>query len=422
MITGYCLQNIILPGLSYGAPGTPAQRVVSRDLSIVAAPLASASGPVHSLPKPEKADEPFPDEILPDSLQEDAAEKLACEDDCAGPEEGADRNGPTLESLFGFCPRPDIVAPAEDSLEGLVWIDLLDPAPVEISRVEEMAGLRLPSRADMQEIETSSRFYQEGKARYMTINLVYKGDTDRPEAPPVTLILTPEFLITLRHDDPIPFRRFAEKMLAHPEHARSAELAFFGLLETITGRIADLLERASGLLDQAAADVFDRAAHDPSGKPSPIRPPDLRTSLRRVGLAGELNSRARQSLLSMDRLMAFLVLTGDTKQSKDLRMRMKTISRDVTSLTEHVEFLSGRVNFLLDAVLGMLSIEQNAIIKIFSVATVIFLPPTLIASIYGMNFKLMPELNWMFGYPMAIGMMLTSAFIFYRYFKRRGWL
>jgi magnesium transporter len=145
--------------------------------------------------------------------------------------------------------------------------------------------------------------------------------------------------------------------------------------------------------------------------------------LEQIGRKGDLTSHIRDSLVTLERLVGFLGhVAMQRKSGKDLRERLKTLSRDVRSLTDHSSFLSQKITFLLDATLGMINIEQNAIIKIFSVAAVVFLPPTLIASIYGMNFEEMPELDWLFGYPFAIALMILSAILPYLFFKRRGWL
>jgi magnesium transporter len=134
----------------------------------------------------------------------------------------------------------------------------------------------------------------------------------------------------------------------------------------------------------------------------------------------------RESLVSIGRMGAYMSAVLDAmkqaKEMKDHRARLKILQRDIASLTDHSSFLSSKINFLLDAVLGLINIEQAGIIKIFSVAAVVFLPPTLVASIYGMNFRVMPELEWTYGYPFAIGLMVLSALLPWLYFKRKGWL
>ena len=145
--------------------------------------------------------------------------------------------------------------------------------------------------------------------------------------------------------------------------------------------------------------------------------------LRAIGREGEITSKARESAHSLGRLLTFLIhAANERKEVKPLQARIRTAARDVTSLTDHATFLSGKIVFLLDATLGSINIQQNDIIKIFSVAAVVFLPPTLIASIYGMNFRHMPELEWWYAYPLALALMVVAAIVPYLYFKRRGWL
>ena len=161
-------------------------------------------------------------------------------------------------------------------------------------------------------------------------------------------------------------------------------------------------------------DVFSRSGGETSR--------DFQKLIARIGRAGDLATKARESLVSIGRLLAFAIQASQARGRKGSGSRLKTVGRDVASLSDHASFLNQKINFMLDATLGMINIEQNAIIKIFSVAAVVFLPPTLIASIYGMNFTDMPELGLPFGYPLALALMVVSAILPYWYFKRRGWL
>jgi magnesium transporter len=188
-----------------------------------------------------------------------------------------------------------------------------------------------------------------------------------------------------------------------------------GLLDALIDRVADVLERIGLEVDGISHEIFEHSSK-PSGG-------DFQDILRRLGLRGDLTSKVRESLVGIGRLLMFFAQASTiSKTAKELRNRLRTMSRDVRSLTDHASFLSSKINFLLDATLGMINIEQNAIIKIFSVVAVVFLPPTLIASLYGMNFAYMPELQWPFGYPMALALMVGSALAPLLYFKRRGWL
>jgi len=294
-----------------------------------------------------------------------------------------------------------------------VWIDLLSPTSDEIHDIEQRFGIEVPTREEMQEIELSSRLYDEDGALFMTVSVLTRATTDAPQTAAVTFILVKKTLITLRYADPVPFKTFIRRVKKTPSLANSAETVMFGLLEQIVDRLADLMEQTATDLENLSNQVFA----SPEG---PGSDQDHRETLRQIGRTGNLSGKAKDSLLNLHRLGLFL--STQTRLKKDAKARLKVISRDIVSITEHANFIANKVTFLLDATLGMISLEQNNIIKIFSVAAAAFLPPTLIASIYGMNFEVMPELGWEFGYPVAIGLMILSAVLPLWYFKRKGWL
>ncbi|MEZ5590618.1 MAG: magnesium transporter CorA family protein [Gammaproteobacteria bacterium] len=311
----------------------------------------------------------------------------------------------------------------EEDLHGkAVWLDLYQPTPAEELRVEKALGIDAPSWEEMQEIEVSSRLYTtEAGAIHLTATVLSGTETERPNSSAVTFILIGSKLVTLRYTEPMPFTTFSARVQRNGLGYQRAEYVLAGLLDAIIDRVADILERIGSDLDLLSLDVFEH----PDMQPTKGR--DFQRVLRQVGKLGDLTSKARESLVSIGRLLGFLNRPQQGSQqrykpTKEMRVRIKTLSRDVQSLTDHASFLVNKINFLLDATLGMINIEQNAIIKIFSVAAVAFLPPTLIASIYGMNFHHMPELDWSFGYPLAISLMITSAVIPLIYFKRKRWL
>ncbi|HEX5796386.1 MAG TPA: magnesium transporter CorA family protein [Geminicoccaceae bacterium] len=295
-----------------------------------------------------------------------------------------------------------------------LWLDLYEPSETEEDAVERALGIDVPTREEMKEIEASSRLYREDSALFMTATVVAHAESETPESTAVTFILAGDRLVTVRYADPLPFRAFATYALRHPSACGDGAAIFIGLLEAIVDRIADILEAAGADLDRLSREVFSRSAAQTSR--------DFQQLLSRLGRAGDLASKVRESLVSIGRLLAFAIQGAQSGGRKTGGSRLKTIGRDVASLSDHASFLSNKVSFLLDATLGMINIEQNAIIKIFSVAAVVFLPPTLIASIYGMNFEHMPELGWPLGYPLALALMVASAILPYWYFKRRRWL
>jgi magnesium transporter len=252
----------------------------------------------------------------------------------------------------------------------------------------------------------------------MTATLPAQADGDRPIMSPVTFVLAGNRLVTVRYHEPRAFQTFPLRAEKADIGCTSGETILVALLEAIVDRLADVLERASNEVIVISHDIFH-----PAEKKASKRDRDFQLILRRIGAKEDLVSKIQDSLLTLQRMSGFLLnATSQGKNGKDVRGRVKTLSRDVVSLSDHASFQSQKITFLLDATLGMVNIEQNAIIKIVSVAAVVFLPPTLVASIYGMNFDLMPELKWMLGYPFAIGLMVISAVLPFWFFRRKGWL
>lgn len=315
------------------------------------------------------------------------------------------------------------LAAGEPLPAGAVWIDLLRPDDDERGMVAAALGCDLPTREEMREIEASSQVYVEDDAIYLTATVIARADTPHPEQGEVTFVLTPTRVATLRYNEPRSISAFAARTSRQPELLASAEDALLGLLDAVIDRVADVLELVGARIDALSAQVFGDA---PEGrvvaKRTSPRSGELKEVMRGVGRAGDLTHKVRDSLASLDRLAAFLTTAAADRLSKDQKTQVKTLARDLRSLNEHSGFLAHEVNFLLDATLGLINIEQNNIIKMFSVAAVAFLPPTLIASSYGMNFQHMPELDWRWGYPMALAMMALSAAAPLWWFKRRGWL
>ncbi len=303
-----------------------------------------------------------------------------------------------------------------------LWLDIVQPTPEERRAVEGALGLTLPTPEEAREIEPSDRLYSEGTARFMTATILVHADAPLSERASITFILAGRALVTLRQVEPRPVATFAQKLLRGQEPCGSGEEVLVGLLESFIDRIADILEKTAFDLDQVSQAIF---AEDAPRSRRQKAPRDLRAVIRALGRSDDLVSTIRESLLSLTRLISFLTATlnapGD-RTMKEVKTRLKSARNDIVSLNEHAAFESDTINFLLDATLGMINIDQNAIIKIFSVVAVVFLPPTLVASIYGMNFDVMPELHWLAGYPWALGLMLASAIVPLIYFRRKGWL
>ncbi|MBL8789083.1 MAG: magnesium transporter CorA family protein [Rhizobiales bacterium] len=314
-------------------------------------------------------------------------------------------------------------------LQQAVWIDMVEPSSEEEKDVEAALGIDIPTRGELEEIEASSRLYQEDGAAFMTANLIRRGEEDRPESSPVTFIIKGNQLVTIRYHHPQAFPVYIKQAMKPQATAMTGWGILISLLEAVVDRAADHLERVGAIVDDTSKQVFDTSfIQRPARKGGRRRkkPKNLEELLGKVGEEGDFTSKMRESLVSIGRMVAYMQAIIDqtklTREMKENRARIKILQRDIVSLTDHSSFLSGKISFLLDAVLGMISIEQNGIIKIFTVASVVFLPPTLVASVYGMNFGNMPELQWDLGYPWAILLMVLSAILPFIYFKRKGWL
>jgi magnesium transporter len=258
----------------------------------------------------------------------------------------------------------------------------------------------------------------------MTALVVWKAETEAPANTPVTFIVTRRHLVTVRYADPLPFRNFVARCAKQPRTVATSDTAFVALLEAVVDRAADLLERIGADLDAISGETFAEQRRQATGtrRGASRRSADLEQIIARIGRANDLATKVRESLIGLGRVVSFFRETAKEWVQPAMRVHVKTLDRDVRSLNEHDAYLVQKVNFLLDATLGLINIQQNAIIKIFSVAAVVLMPPTLVASIYGMNFKHIPELELELGYPMALFIMLAAAVLPYLYSKYRGWL
>jgi magnesium transporter len=271
----------------------------------------------------------------------------------------------------------------------------------------------------MREIESTSRLYYEDGARFMTTTMLYSTESETPEITEVTFVLVRRFVLTIRDVEPKSFRitanQFSKKLFA------TRDQVFIALIENIIDRQADLLERLSKESEELSQKIFNRA----SGKAKETEN-NLREAIFKLGRSGNLIARERDCIVSLSRLVQYAG-HEDFDEAGEARTlpiypRLKPISRDLQSLSEFATFLSSKVSFMLDATLGLINIEQTSIVKIFTVAAVIFLPPTLVASIYGMNFKFMPELSLKWGYPYAVVLMVLSVGLPFWFCRRKGWL
>lgn len=300
---------------------------------------------------------------------------------------------------------------------GAVWIDLRAPTAADDSRTEAFAGISVPTREEMGEIEASSRLYTEGGARYMTAAILCGADTETPMVEVVTFILSGGRLITVRYGAPKAFAIVSGRLGKSCAAGITGEAVLIELLEAIVDRAADVLEQIGADVERLSRRVFDRSEGRANANQR------YRAILSHIGRKEGLVSYARESLASLQRLLSYFgTETEAISVSRDAKASIKSMTRDVSGLADYATFMGDKLQFLLDATIGLVGLEQNNILKIFAVITVVLMPPTLIGAIYGMNFKDMPELDWHLGYPMALGLMLASAVTPYLVFRWRGWL
>ena len=302
---------------------------------------------------------------------------------------------------------------------GTVWLDLIEPSIDEERYIEQTLSVNAPTKEEMDKIEVRSPFYKEGNAYYMTVTILNKQEADYADGMAITFILTKNCLITVRYGKPKSFQSFSARVMRNPELCKTPELALEGLVETIVHRIGDTLEHSGNEIDNLVKTVFNKTSTK-QNKESDF----YDNIIKNIGQTGNVISKNRESLVSLNRLLIFFsqIENSNKTNKKEHRIKFKTLAREVHALAEYVNFLLQRNSFLLDATLGMISVEQNVIVKLFTVAAAVFMPPTLFASIWGMNFHNMPELDWALGYPIALIMIIISAIFPYLYFKRKGWL
>ncbi len=302
--------------------------------------------------------------------------------------------------------------------EGAIWVDLLEPTEAEEALAEKLVGTNIPTREDLSEIEPSSRLYQRNGAAFMTMSVLHGIDHGHPGSDPIGFILTENHLVTIRYIDPKPFLIFADHVYAEPEMAADPRTVFVRLLDAVVDRLADEFEVAGREIEAISLQIFNHHSHRAK------RNPELRLEalLMRIGKAQQLLAKLRETSVSTTRLLTFLESIDSIDKDDSNRRHLESLIADAHALNDHSNFLGENLVFLLDASLGLISLEQNNVMKIFSVFAVVFMPPTLIAGVYGMNFDNMPELKWLLGYPFALALILASAVLPYLFARRKGWL
>jgi magnesium transporter len=326
-------------------------------------------------------------------------------------------------TTHGMCPlhadrfAHTALKPGEAIPANAVWIDMLAPTKAEDDLVETHLGVSIPTREEMRDLEPSEIIYNENGARYMTARIICKSLTEVPKLADVTFILTEKALVTVRYDEPGSFAIFLNRVSKPDGCTAQPEAVLDGLIEAIVDRAAEVLRGVGDQIDASSRKIFE------VGGASVERGGAYQGVLQDIGQYGHVISNVRESMVSIERVLLFLSANYQRPQkTAGFAAEWRTALRDVQAIEEHATFLSSKLQFNMDATLGLVSIEQNKIIKLFSVVSVVMMPPTLIASIYGMNFKVMPELDWPLGYPMAIVMMIVAAVLPYLFFRWKRWM
>ena len=323
--------------------------------------------------------------------------------------------------LFGpGCPiKPVDPRELKSAPKDLVWIDLLNPSAEEEKFAEKALGQNIPTRDDLKQIEPSNRLFELDGVLHMTAWILDSNEEGRANAEPIGFILSGDLLVTVRYSEPEPFLLLAEHLYGEPETATGPRRVLLQLFDMIVDELADHYEHAGAEIETLSERVFERNIKRREKERHTER--RLEALLLRIGQVQRLLAEIRQSTVSISRMMTYFRNCGSIDNSQ-YEARVDSFNADLKALLDHSAFLNDNLTFLLDASLGLISLEQNFVMKLFSVFAVIFMPPTLIAGIYGMNFRHMPELAWIYGYPMALGLILLSAIVPYWIARRSGWL
>ncbi len=302
--------------------------------------------------------------------------------------------------------------------DGGTWIDLLDPTPEEAARVEKQHGVRIAPREELEEIESSSRLSREGDVLYLNMPVATLDGDAMPQPSPLGFVVTDKVFVTIHFAHLHTTEAVLSRVEAETEEP-SAPDVFAMTMESMVDFSADQLETIAADMLKLSHMLFRRGEQAPRN----IRKQHklLRHMLTEIGYAGEQLAFIRETLLALSRIITFTIETCRTWKQNDFLERLETARHDLKSLIEHETHLSDKAQFLLDANLGFINTEQNDIFKVLTIVSVVGIPPTLIASMYGMNFHYMPELAWHWGYPFGLGLIAVSTIVPILWFKWRGW-
>jgi len=299
-----------------------------------------------------------------------------------------------------------------------VWIDLLNPTDQERDLAAAATGLSIPTQAEVAEIESSSRLATRDGVLYISIPMV--SVTERLRSVSVGFVLSQDRLITIRFADSKTFTAYANQLPAVEMHKKASASIFVGLLEAIIDRQADVLETVGLDLETISHRIFRLGASQAGGRKE--EDAILRKTLGQLGRLGDTISHIRDTQLAAARIIPYVEMTAAPWLPKDIKIRLRTLRRDISSVSDFATHLIGKLQFMLDATLGFISIAQNNLMKVMTIASVAGIPPVLVAGIYGMNFRYMPELGWPYGYAFGLGMIIITTVIPLAVFRWRKWI
>jgi magnesium transporter len=313
---------------------------------------------------------------------------------------------------------------APDTLQlpaSVSWIDVFQPSADEMAALKTMLGVRVPTLDDLVEIETSSRLTTDGDALVMSLPATVKDEIGYPKVTPIGFVVTKDRVATIRFEHLPSFENLSHELCGKGELSAGGMGATVTILEMIVDHIADLLERVGGDLDAMSRSIFSTGLITEKSRRPHHANEALKHLLQKVGRSGDLISKVSESLLGISRIAPFLLSKGGESVTPDLKNRLDTIGQDVRSLHDYQDHIANKTQFLLDTLLGLANIEQNNVFRVLTVVSVVGIPPTFFASMYGMNFKGMPEYDWAHGYAYGLTLIVCSALLPALWFKIKGW-
>ncbi len=293
----------------------------------------------------------------------------------------------------------------EEMIDRVIWVDMLHPSVEEKQSVERLIDIVFPTKEESEEIEISSRYWEEGNKIEINSYFLVLGEVAKNET--VSFVLQKSRLISIRYAELKTFDEMKKKFLASPKGLSDGYDVFSSILDIRIDADADVIEKLSRDAAQLRKLVFTDYNNDDE------------EILAKISAFEDLNMKIRENLTDKQRILSAFIKSNKLKDA--LRENILVMLKDIRSLIDYTEFNFERLDYLQNSFIGMLSVEQNKVIKIFTVVNVIFLPPTLIASIYGMNFDFMPELHWKYGYILSFFLMIGSATLPLYIFRKKGW-